>query len=93
MIGVGSRAAALVVDDEEGMRDLLSFILTRDGLHVVTASGALDALAQFAARKFDFVITDMMMPEMNGLEPDRAAARARPGGGDHHVDRATRRRR
>jgi DNA-binding NtrC family response regulator len=68
MNGDGSRAAALVVDDEEGMRDLLSFILTRDGLHVVTASGALDALAQFAAREFDFVITDMMMPEMNGLE-------------------------
>jgi DNA-binding NtrC family response regulator len=68
MNGDGSRAAALVVDDEEGMRDLLSFILTRDGLHVVTANGALDALAQFAARKFDFVITDMMMPEMNGLE-------------------------
>jgi DNA-binding NtrC family response regulator len=68
MNGDGSRAAVLVVDDEEGIRDVLSFVLTRDGLRVVTANGAIDALAQFAARKFDLVITDMMMPEMNGLE-------------------------
>jgi two-component system response regulator AtoC len=68
MIGHGAGAAALVVDDEEGMRDVLSFVLTRDGLRVVTAKGALDALAQFGARKFDVVITDMMMPEMNGLD-------------------------
>ncbi len=57
----------LIVDDEPGMREMLSHELGREGYEVVTAPGGAEALALAGAQKFDLVISDVMMPKMDGL--------------------------
>jgi len=58
----------LVVDDEEGIRQDLSFVLEDEGYKVATASGGVEALASLAAERFDVVITDLRMPAPDGME-------------------------
>jgi len=61
-------AKILVVDDEEVMRAALAVMLRRDGHAVTVSAGARDALASFDGGGFDVVVTDIMMPEIDGLE-------------------------
>ena len=56
----------LVVDDNPSMRDLLRFILERSGFEVSEAPHGGSALAQMQASLPDLIMTDMMMPVMNG---------------------------
>lgn len=58
----------LVVDDEEGIRQDLSFVLEDEGYQVATAGSGVEALASLAAERFDVVITDLKMPAPNGME-------------------------
>jgi adenylate cyclase len=58
----------LVVDDNEGNRDVLSRRLTRQGHRVTMAAGGREALELLRAQPFDIVLLDLMMPEMNGYE-------------------------
>jgi CheY-like chemotaxis protein len=59
----------LVVDDNEDNRYTLTRRLAREGYTTVeTATNGREALAQLAARRFDLVLLDVMMPEMNGYE-------------------------
>jgi two-component system response regulator (stage 0 sporulation protein F) len=58
----------LVVDDEEGARELFNTILTDEGYEVSLASGGEEALAQFKSNPFNLVITDIKMPVMDGLQ-------------------------
>ncbi len=59
----------LVVDDEEQLRKLLERILTRAGLLVQTAAGGEEALALMQGeRRFDTVVSDLMMPGMDGMQ-------------------------
>ncbi|MDT8440989.1 MAG: sigma-54 dependent transcriptional regulator [Desulfuromonadales bacterium] len=58
----------LIVDDEEGMRRLLVKVLTRAGYETVVAGSGAEALRQVAADRFDLVVTDIKMPEMDGLQ-------------------------
>lgn len=58
----------LVVDDEPGIRDLLSMMLEAAGHTVVTAQDGNQASKMMAASKIDLVITDLLMPERDGLE-------------------------
>jgi len=58
----------LVVDDEESIRFTLCEFFTSIGYEVVTASDGEDALQKFVPGKFDCVISDMMMPSMDGME-------------------------
>jgi len=60
----------LVVDDEQGLRDMLAILLKREGYDVTLAgsfSGGLEALMG-APSPFDLVITDLMMPDGSGLD-------------------------
>jgi DNA-binding NtrC family response regulator len=57
----------LVVDDKEMMRDSVATTLARKGHTVVTAAGGTAALEKIATRPVDCVITDLQMPEMDGL--------------------------
>ena len=61
-------ASVYVVDDEEQICTLLSRILGRDGLRVQAFSRASAALAAMESEMPDLVVTDLMMPEVNGLE-------------------------
>jgi DNA-binding NtrC family response regulator len=58
----------LVVDDREMMRDSVATTLTRKGHQVVAASNGKAALAKMAEKSPDVIVTDLQMPEMNGLE-------------------------
>ena len=58
----------LVVVDDESMRNLLSDYLMGLGHDVITAGNGEEALAKFIPGGFDCVISDLMMPEVDGLE-------------------------
>ncbi len=60
-------AAVLVVDDEEGVRRLVSVALRRAGYDVTLAVDGLDALARIAEATPDLIISDVMMPELDGF--------------------------
>jgi CheY-like chemotaxis protein len=62
----GSRI--LVIDDEEIIHDSLRRILGRQGHHVDAAFGAPEALELISSQTYDLVITDLMMPEINGIQ-------------------------
>ena len=77
----GRGAAILVVDDNEVNRDLLTRRLVSAGYAVATADSGPRALAALAEARFDLVLLDVMMPEMDGLEVLRRI-RARFGVGE-----------
>ncbi len=71
------RARVLVVDDEQGLREVLSILLRREGYDVVLASSlrtGIEALTG-APSPYDLIITDLMMPDGSGLEVLSAAKR------------------
>lgn len=57
----------LVVDDEAMTRDLISSILSSKGHKCVTASDGVEALDKAGKDTFDAVITDIVMPNMDGI--------------------------
>ncbi len=57
----------LVADDDEGMRGMLSLLFSRLGYRVVVAENGLQALDLFSRNSFSLVVTDLCMPEMDGL--------------------------
>ncbi|MDX1815593.1 MAG: sigma-54 dependent transcriptional regulator, partial [Thermodesulfobacteriota bacterium] len=58
----------LVVDDEESMRDVLNRMLSAEGYLVSLAENGKSALAQLEKNRFDYILCDIRMPEMGGLE-------------------------
>ncbi len=59
---------SLVVDVKEMMRDSVAATLARKGHNVVAAATGAVALQKLAQRSFDAIITDLQMPEMDGLQ-------------------------
>lgn len=59
---------ALVVDDSAAMRRIQQRALERAGWRVVQASSGSEALVRLRAQRCDLVVTDLHMPEMDGLE-------------------------
>jgi diguanylate cyclase (GGDEF)-like protein len=57
----------LVVDDEEPIRKLLANMLSLKGHQCVTANNGIEALDKIIGAKFDALITDIVMPEMDGI--------------------------
>ena len=57
----------LVVDDEEYMCKMVTDLLSGD-YDVAIASNGLEALSKMEAGEFDLVITDLVMPGMNGID-------------------------
>jgi CheY-like chemotaxis protein len=74
-------ATILVVDDEFLIADVLAFALEDEGFMVVRASNGRKGLDVFQRDRPALVITDFMMPVMNGLEFARAI-KERPEGTD-----------
>jgi PAS domain S-box-containing protein len=62
------RPVVLVVNDEQKVLELLTVILEREGYKVVTAGGGRHALELASTVEPDIVISDVVMPEMDGLE-------------------------
>ena len=63
-----SAAKILLADDDESLRKVIEFNLEQEGYDVVTASNGKEALKLFEAHAPDLVITDIKMPDMDGIE-------------------------
>jgi CheY-like chemotaxis protein len=76
----GGGETILVVEDEDGVRDLIHDILQANGYKVLIAHDGAEALKLCAARKqpVSLVLTDMVMPGMSGLELSHLLARKHP---------------
>ncbi|MBN1384346.1 MAG: response regulator [Elusimicrobia bacterium] len=57
----------LVIDDEQGLRDMLSFELGQQGYAVTTASSGEEGIEKAKANEFDLIITDIKMPGIDGV--------------------------
>ncbi|MEW5853194.1 MAG: response regulator [Myxococcota bacterium] len=68
----------LLVDDDPDILRLCEIALRRDGHDVVTAQRGATAINQSLAREFDLLITDVMLPDINGLELVRAVKAQAP---------------
>lgn len=58
----------LTVDDSRSIREAVRFALEPMGYDIVEAEDGLDGLAQLEKEKVDLVITDLNMPNLDGLE-------------------------
>ncbi len=61
-------SAILVVDDDTQVLEVVSEMLRMEGHQVTTAINGRDAINKFKAGNYDLVITDLIMPEREGLE-------------------------
>ena len=68
----------LVVDDELASRESLSDILSEEGYETAVAANGTEALAAIEANDFDLVMTDLRMPEMDGVELLKQIRQLRP---------------
>ena len=68
-----SQARILVVDDESMMTDLLRRYLVESGYVVSVADDGREALEKLRAQEYDLLITDLRMPNLDGLQLLKAA--------------------
>jgi len=74
----GGRETILVVDDESGIRELIRKILSREGYRVLEAGSAEDAQTAVRGQQIDLLITDVMLPGINGPELARRMQQTTP---------------
>jgi two-component system cell cycle response regulator CpdR len=74
-------AKLLIVEDDESVRTLAARALERAGHHVDVACDGAEGLERIHARNggYDLVVSDIRMPEMDGIEMAQNAARSYPG--------------
>jgi len=58
----------LLVEDNKLNQIVVKFSLKRFGYEIVTANNGIEAIEEFKRGEFDFILMDVMMPEMDGLE-------------------------
>lgn len=68
----------LIVDDEPDVRDSVKYVLDRAGYSVRAVEGAIEAYAELARNPTDLVITDIIMPKINGVEAIESIRKAFP---------------
>jgi two-component system response regulator PilR (NtrC family) len=74
----GGRGAILIAEDEDGIRDSLTQVLTEEGYEVVATADGAAAIAAIDAREFDVVLSDLRMPGADGLAVLRHAREVAP---------------
>jgi CheY-like chemotaxis protein len=72
-------AKVLLVDDDVFVRRVVRTRLERAGYRVAEAGNGVEGLSAFEAEQPELVLTDICMPEMNGLEMMAELRRRRPG--------------
>jgi two-component system chemotaxis response regulator CheY len=61
----------MIIDDSSSMRQMVRFTLAAGGYEVVEAKDGVDALGRCNAQKVDLFITDLNMPNMDGIQLTR----------------------
>ncbi len=72
-------ATIMVIDDDENARSAMTRVLRTAGHNVVEAENGLRGLERLRQAPVDLVITDLLMPEMEGIETIRELRRGHPG--------------
>jgi two-component system response regulator (stage 0 sporulation protein F) len=91
-------ATILIIDDEPSVRALLRCVLEAAGYQVTEASNGRQGLELYRLRPADLVITDILMPELNGFDmlleltreflDAKVIAISGVGGEENHLDKA-----
>ena len=68
----GQKPLVVVIDDEQGILDVVGRFAQRAGYEAITCSNGRDAIAQLQARRADLVMVDLRMPDVGGLDVLRA---------------------
>jgi DNA-binding NtrC family response regulator len=68
----GQRPLVMIIDDEEGILDVVSRVARRAGYDALTYSNGREAIAELQTRRADLVLVDLRMPEVGGLDVLRA---------------------
>lgn len=68
----------LLVDDDELFRESVAQMLTGNGYEVVSAEDGRDGMRRLGEEAFDLLVTDMLMPERDGVETIMAVRKAHP---------------
>lgn len=63
-----SKKTALIVDDSFTMRNMVTLALQDEDFDVVSAEDGVDALEKSKGKNFDVIVTDINMPNMDGLQ-------------------------
>jgi len=86
----------LIIDDDRDVRQALRAAVEMAGHTVSTASNGLDGLKKLREHAFDVVVTDLVMPDMEGIETIQALKKQHPGvriiavsGGGQYADGTT----
>src|SRR5919204_657646 len=58
----------LLIEDEPRLRNNLQLLLQSEGYQITTASNGAEGIQKVAERPYDLVITDIMMPEIDGFQ-------------------------
>ncbi|MGA2602700.1 MAG: sigma-54 dependent transcriptional regulator [Verrucomicrobiia bacterium] len=72
------RAEILLVDDEEALCTAAEKILAKEGYRVTSVNTAADGLAKFEREGYDLLITDLMLPDLEGIQVLKRAKELRP---------------
>ncbi len=72
------RRCLLVVDDEKLVRWTIEQCMNKEAFRVLSASNVMEALGKLEKEQVDVIITDLVMPELSGIEMARRAKTIRP---------------
>ena len=64
----GTNWTALIIDDDDALRGMLTSIMMRDGFTVDTASSGREAFEYLRRGSYSVILLDLMMPDINGFE-------------------------
>jgi two-component system, NtrC family, response regulator PilR len=72
-------AHLLIVDDERSMRELLQYLLAKEGYQISLAENGRKALSMIQTADYDLILTDIRLGDLTGLDVLRAAKQKNPG--------------
>lgn len=72
------RRCVLVVDDDPGVRDVIRSMLESSGFSVLLAENGKEAMRMLKTERADLILTDLVMPEQEGIETIKALRQEYP---------------
>jgi len=77
-MSANDRRCVLVVDDDPGVRDVIRSMLEASGYSVLLAENGKEAMRLLKSERADLILTDLVMPEQEGIETIKALRREYP---------------